>query len=88
MKEFILGAIVAVNLMAFFLFGIDKWKARTGRRRVPEARLLLLAGATGALGAWCGMSVFRHKSRKVSFRWKLVLATLVNGLWIWLWLRK
>ena len=36
------------------------------------------------MGAWVGCEVFRHKTRKASFRIKLVLATLVNGVWLWL----
>jgi uncharacterized membrane protein YsdA (DUF1294 family) len=87
MREYIVVAIVAVNVLTFFLFGLDKWRARKGRWRVPEAHLLLLAAATGAVGAWCAVSTFRNKSRKVSFQLKLVLATAVNGLWIWLLLR-
>ncbi|MHC4472801.1 MAG: 6-phosphogluconolactonase, partial [Planctomycetota bacterium] len=37
---------------------IDKWRARRGRRRVPEAKLLLLGFLTGFVGAWCAMSLF------------------------------
>ena len=60
MQLITLYALVAVNLVTFGAFGIDKWMARKGRRCIPEARLLLLAWATGMFGAWVGMSVFRH----------------------------
>ena len=42
--------LAAVNLAAFAAFGIDKWKAVRQRWRIPEATLLGLALAGGALG--------------------------------------
>jgi uncharacterized membrane protein YsdA (DUF1294 family) len=76
-----------VNLAAFLAFGIDKWRARRGRRRVPEAKLLLLGFLTGFVGAWCAMSLFRHKTQKTGFRVKMVLVTILNPAWplLWLW---
>ena len=47
--------LVAVNLLAFGLCGLDKWKARRGFWRVRERTLLgtaLLGGAPGLLGVW------------------------------------
>ena len=85
MQPYLLGAVLAVNLLTFAAFGLDKWKARTRRFRIREQDLLVLAALGGAIGAWCGMSMFRHKSRKRSFRVKLFLATTCNLLWIWLW---
>lgn len=81
--------LAAINLLAFLAFGWDKRAARRGARRVSEARLLWLAALLGAPGAWTGVSVFRHKTVKTSFRIRLVLATLVNvavaaaGAWWW-----
>jgi len=66
------------NAVAFVVYGADKWLAKRGRRRVPEAWLLGLAGALGFVGAWAGVRVFRHKTRKPSFLWKLGLVTLVE----------
>ena len=71
----------AINLLAFLAFGIDKRKAVRGHPRISEARLLLLAFLTGFPGAWTGMFVFRHKSRKLPFQAKLALVTLLNPLW-------
>ncbi len=87
MERYLLIAVLVMNLITFLAYGLDKWKAARGRPRLPEAHLCLLAAATGAVGAWLGMSVFRHKTRKLSFKLKLLLATAVNGLWIWLWVR-
>ena len=59
--------LVALNAVSFALFGIDKRRARRGARRIPEATLLLSALVSGTVGAWLGMRVFHHKTRKRSF---------------------
>ena len=60
---------MVVNVLTFVVYGIDKWKARRGRWRVPEATLLVLAAAGGSLGAWVAMQLFRHKTQKKKFRY-------------------
>ena len=59
--------LIAVNICTFLVYGIDKQRARSGRWRIPESRLLLLAAVGGSLGAWRGMYVFHHKTRKAKF---------------------
>lgn len=60
--------LAAVNLLAFFLYGIDKWKAAHRKWRVREAALLGCAFAGGALGALMAMYLFRHKTHKPRFK--------------------
>ncbi len=55
--------LVLLNLYAFVLFGLDKYKAQKGAWRIPEARLLWAAGLGGSVGALLGMAVFHHKTR-------------------------
>ena len=57
-----------INFFCFLAFGRDKRLARLGGRRIPEFRLLLYASLGGAAGAWLGMRVFHHKTRKPLFR--------------------
>ncbi len=63
----IVTGLIAVNFLAFSAFGIDKWKAETGRWRTSEATLLWLALLGGSPGAYLGRKVFRHKTRKQPF---------------------
>lgn len=70
--------LAIVNLLAFGAYGIDKWKARHNRWRIPEAVLLLLAAVGGALGAFVGMRAFRHKTQHWKFR---ILVPLLLVLW-------
>lgn len=62
--------------MALTLFGIDKARARSGGRRVPERTLLLVAYAGGAAGAFAGQQLFRHKTRKQPIAALLALSWL------------
>lgn len=85
----LLGAwLLLVNLVAFLVFGLDKWKAkrkvkRESVRRVPEKTLFLLAALGGSVGALLGMKVWHHKTLHRTFRFgipaililQLVLAT-------------
>ena len=60
--------LAAVNLAAFALYGLDKWKAKRGAWRVPEATLLLVAFLGGSAGALLGMELFRHKTKHWKFK--------------------
>ena len=71
MKYFGVAYIVVLGVMsltAFVTYGIDKRRARTDRRRVPEKTLHLIAFLGGWPGALAGQRVFRHKTQKLSFR--------------------
>ena len=39
----LLTTIALMNLITFIVYGIDKFKARRGKWRIPESTLLLLA---------------------------------------------
>jgi len=58
--------LLALNTVSFALYGIDKLRAKQGRRRIPERKLLAWAVA-GVVGALAGMLVFHHKIRKPRF---------------------
>ena len=61
--------LLAVNVLTFIVYGVDKWKARRGRWRMPEATLMGLAALGGSVGAWLAMLLFRHKTQKKKFRY-------------------
>ncbi|WP_346670664.1 DUF1294 domain-containing protein [Faecalicoccus acidiformans] len=56
-----------LNIYTFCLFGIDKYKARHHRFRIAENTLLIHAFLGGAMGAWIGMYIFQHKTRRLKF---------------------
>ena len=58
--------LAILNIISLLFFGIDKLKSVRRGWRIPELRLLLLA-LLGPFGAYTGMLLFRHKTRKVKF---------------------
>ena len=56
-----------MNILSFVLYGADKRQAQKGRYRVPERGLLLFAFFFGGLGAFSGMQLFHHKTKKKKF---------------------
>jgi len=76
----VLSWLLSINLVTFLTYGYDKQIAGTGRMRVPERVLLLLALAGGSPAGWLGMRVFHHKTAKQSFTtrfWLIVLLQVI-----------
>ena len=67
MAEWVTYYLIAVNVMTFAAFGLDKTLAEGGRRRISEATLLSISLIGGTAGAYAGRQVFRHKTRKQPF---------------------
>jgi uncharacterized membrane protein YsdA (DUF1294 family) len=63
--------LACTTVVTFAAFGYDKAIAGSGRARVPEIVLLALTFFGGTLGALTGRALFRHKTRKATFRKQL-----------------
>jgi len=74
--------VLALSLVTFLVFAWDKLLARRSRRRVSEVNLLILSLAGGALGGLAALSVFRHKSRRTSFRVILPVAFFLQLVFV------
>lgn len=61
--------LLAINLITFVMYGIDKLKAKKAKWRIPEATLLWIAVLGGSLGAWAGMQVWHHKTLHKKFKY-------------------
>lgn len=71
--------LLFINVIVFFLYGSDKQKAKKNQWRIPEKTLILLAVAGGSMGAFMGMQVFRHKTRKPVFRYGIPFIILCQA---------
>lgn len=71
--------LVIWNALVFIIYGIDKRKAINNKYRINEFTLLLLAFLMGAVGAFMGMRVFHHKTKKTKFKLLIPLALLINA---------
>ena len=82
MRQYLLYALLlyfaVINIVAFFLYGIDKWKARHDKWRITEARLLSVALLGGSIGALLGMKVWHHKTQHNKFRFGLPLILILH----------
>ena len=67
-EQLIVIYLIAINVIAFFMYGIDKWKAKRSKWRIPEATLLGMAVIGGSIGALLGMKVWHHKTQHKKFR--------------------
>ena len=84
MKQTIVYILIGINVLAFLVYGIDKWKAKQDSWRISEATLLLLAVIGGSIGALLGMQVWRHKTMHKKFKYGLPLILLAQIALIYL----
>ena len=63
----IAGYFIFMNILGFFLMGLDKHKAQKKVWRIPEATLFTIALIGGSIGSILGMYTFHHKTRHRSF---------------------
>ncbi len=70
--------LLAINAVAFIMYGIDKYKAKKAKWRIPEATLLLLDVLGGSIGAWMGMKVWHHKTMHKKFKYGIPAILLIQ----------
>ena len=70
--------LAVINVVTFFMYGIDKWKAKKSKWRVRETALLGLAVLGGSIGAWLGMKVWHHKTQHKKFKYGLPAIIIVQ----------
>jgi uncharacterized membrane protein YsdA (DUF1294 family) len=74
----------AASAAAMIVYAADKAAARRDDWRTPERTLHLLGLAGGWPGALVAQTLFRHKTRKMSFRLVFWITVAVNcGALVW-----
>ncbi len=77
---------MALSLVAFVAYALDKAAARRGAWRTSEGTLQLLGLLGGWPGALIAQETLRHKSSKTSFRtvfWATVLVNCAALMWLY-----
>lgn len=74
----ILIYLIIINVITFFIYGLDKKKAKQGKWRIRESTLLGLAAIGGSIGAWLGMKVWHHKTQHIQFKYGVPLILFVQ----------
>ena len=76
--EEIICYLLAVNIVTFLLYGIDKYKAKKGKWRISEATLLTMAAIGGSIGAWAGMQLWHHKTMHKKFKYGIPVIIILQ----------
>lgn len=74
--------LLLINIVTFFVYGIDKRKAKRNRFRIKEATLLTFALVGGSIGALFGMYTFRHKTKKWYFKFGVPLILILQAVFL------
>ena len=81
--KYIVIYLLSVNLITFLVYGLDKWKAKRDKWRVPEKTLILLAVIGGTIGALLGMQVLRHKTKHIKFTVGIPVILVAQLVLVW-----
>lgn len=65
--NYFIAVLIIINLIAFAISGIDKYKARHKKHRISEKTLFLTGIIGGCPGLYLSFFVFRHKTRHLRF---------------------
>ncbi len=78
MHQYSMYYLLAINFVSFFLYGIDKYKAKKGRWRISEATLLMMAVIGGSIGAWAGMRLWHNKTMHKKFKYGIPIIIILQ----------
>ena len=70
--------ITVLQILPFLIYGIDKLFAKLGFSRIPEKALLATTFFFGIVGSIAAMMIFKHKTRKTSFRHNFTVIALLR----------
>ena len=81
--KIVLIYLVAINVVTFVVYGIDKYKAVRSKWRIPENTLIGLAVIGGSIGAWMGMKFWHHKTLHAKFRFGIPIILIAQVALVW-----
>jgi|GEM_PF-373446 len=72
--------LIAINLVAFLMYGLDKLLSKLDTQRVPERILIISVFFLGFIGTELGRRVFHHKTKDIEFRKAYWAAFIVESI--------
>ena len=69
---------VIINIIAFFMCGNDKKRAKKDEWRIPESTLIGVAFMGGGIGSYLGMKICRHKTKHWKFKICVPLSIILH----------
>ncbi|MBP8934244.1 MAG: DUF1294 domain-containing protein [Prevotella sp.] len=87
-EKIIISYVIVINVITLMIYGIDKWKAKHSKWRIPEAILLIMAAVGGSIGAWTGIKLFHHKTLHKKFKYGVPAIFLIQlGIVVFIYLK-
>ena len=83
--KFLYLYLLIINALGFLFMLVDKYKARNGLWRIPEATLMGVAALGGSIGSLAGMYLVRHKTQHPKFTVgipAILIAQLALAFWL------
>lgn len=78
--------LAVFNLLGSMMLMKDKQKAKQGRRRISERRLMWIAALGGAVLMWLTMILIHHKTHRKKFMIGLPVMVLVQfAIFVFMW---
>lgn len=77
-KNIIKTYLIALNILTFIMFAIDKNRSINKKYRLSVNFLLTLALAGGSLGALLAMYIFKHKISKFIFKYGILIMMIAQ----------
>lgn len=77
-KKILVIYIIVINVIGFFIMGLDKEKAKKNHWRIKERTMFMTAFLGGAAGVISGMKIFHHKTKKPSFEFGIPILLILN----------
>ena len=72
--------LVMINVLSFFIMGLDKVKAKKQRYRISENTLLFVALIGGSLGSHLALYCFHHQTKHIKFYMGIPLILFIQIL--------
>jgi uncharacterized membrane protein YsdA (DUF1294 family) len=70
--------LIAVNIVAFVIMGVDKYKAQRHKWRISELSIFAIGIIGGGAGIFLGMSTFHHKTKHLKFTLGIPVVLILN----------
>ena len=83
MQNFIIIALLILNIFGFILVSLDKYKAKNKLWRIPERSFFILSILGGGIGIYIGLFLFNHKTRHWYFMVIIPLIILAQIVFIY-----
>lgn len=74
----LIGYIIIINIISFFIMLYDKKQAIYHNFRISEKTIFIISLLLGGIGTYVGMYVFRHKTKHLKFKIGIPIVIILN----------